>query len=254
LVTGVQTCALPISVDPNYRNGYIESFNMNVQQALPGGFVGSLGFYGSVGRHLRDQININQASGPVGSARPFPKLSANSPILPGLSINSNISQVSSSSSSNYNAMWAVLTKNMVQGLSLNMNYNWSKSMDLNSLGSQGGLTFQDSNNPAGNYGLSDFDTRNHFAGNAIYAFPWKGNRFVSGFQVSSIIQYQTGNPVNFTAGSDGYNGVTGLIRPNQLGPVTIAKSQGLIANVTYLPASNVCATGVITGCALAVPA
>src|SRR5665213_1500562 len=244
------------ATDPHLRNGYIESFNMNVQQALPGGFVASLGYYGSVGRHLRDQININQASGPASSPRPFTKLAANSPILPGLSINSNINQVSSSGTSNYNAMWLVLTKNMGHGLSVNMNYNWSKSMDLNSLGSQGGLTFQDSNNPAGNYGLSDFDTRNHYSGTAIYAFPWKSNRLVSGFQVSSIMQYQTGNPVNITAASSGYNGLTGVVRPNQVGPIVHTKSQGAIANLTYLPASNVCPIGptlaVPAGCSLQV--
>jgi hypothetical protein len=241
------------AVDPHYRNGYIESFNLNVQQALPAGFVASIGYYGSLGRHLRDQVNINQASGPAGSAHPLTKLAANSPVLPGLSIASNINQVSSSGTSNYNAMWLVLTKNMGHGLSLNMNYNWSKSMDINSLGSQGGLTFQDSLNPKGNYGLSDFDTRNHYAGTVIYALPFKGNRLVSGYQFSTIVQYQTGNPVNFTAGSDGYNGLTGVVRPNQLGPVSIAKSQGPITNVTYLPASNVCATGVTTGCSLQVP-
>jgi hypothetical protein len=139
-----------------------------------------------------------------------------------------------------------------------VNYNWSKSLDTNSLGSQGGLTFQDSNNVRGNYGLSDFDTRNHFAGNAIYSLPFKANRLVSGYQLSSIIQYQTGNPLNFTAGSSGYNGLTGVVRPNQVGPVSIAKSQGLIANVTYLPASNVCPIGptlaVPAGCNLQIQA
>jgi hypothetical protein len=139
-----------------------------------------------------------------------------------------------------------------------MNYNWSKSLDINSLGSQGVLTLQDSNNPSGNYGLSDFDTRNHFAGTAIYALPFKGNRLVSGYQVSTIVQYQTGNPVNITAGSSSYNGVTTpiVIRPNKVGPLTVHKSQGPIANVTYIPQSLVCPIGptlaVPPGCSLQV--
>jgi hypothetical protein len=157
-------------------------------------------------------------------------------------------------------MWAVLTKNMSHGLSLNMNYNWSKSMDINSLGSQGGLVLQDTNNPSGNYGLSDFDTRNHFAGTAIYAFPFKGNRWVSGYQVSTIVQYQTGNPLNITAGSSSYNGVTSpvVIRPNRVGALTVHKSQGAIANVSYIPQSLVCPIGptlaVPAGCSLQVQA
>ena len=225
------------SINPNFKNAYIESFNLNVQQALPDGIVASLGYYGSVGRHLRIATNENQASGPVGSPHLYSNLSANSPIDPGVSIASNISEVNSIGTSNYNAMWAVLSKNMSHGLEVNMNYEWSKSMDINSLGSQGGLTaaggaLQDSNNPSGNYGLSDFDTRNHVAGTAIYALPFKGNRLVSGYQFSTIVQYQTGNPVNITAGSSSYNGLTGVVRPSQVGHIITHKSQAPVAGST----------------------
>ena len=249
------------SINPHFKNAYIESFNLNIQQALPKGIVASLGYYGSVGRHLRIATNENQASGPAGSPHLYSNLSANSPIDPGVLITSNISEVNSIGTSNYNAMWAVLSKNMSHGFEVNMNYEWSKSMDINSLGSQGGLTLQDSNNPSGNYGLSDFDTRNHVAGTAIYALPFKGNRLVSGYQLSTIVQYQTGNPVNITAGSSGYNGLTGVVRPNQVGHVSTHKSQTPVAgsassfiNVTFIPRSNVCPIGptlaVPAGCSL----
>ena len=76
-------------------------------------------------------------------------------------------------------MWAVLSKNMSNGLEFSMNYEWTKSMDINSLGSQGGLTLPDSNNPSENYGLSDFDVRQHFAGTAIYNLPFHRNRLVA---------------------------------------------------------------------------
>jgi Carboxypeptidase regulatory-like domain len=246
------------STNPNYRNAYIESFNLNVQQEFAHGMVASLYYVGSVGRHLLIRTNENQATGPVGSPHLYQTLSPNSPIDPGVAIASNITEVNSNSSSNYNGMWAVLSKNMSHGLYLSANYEWTKSMDINSLGSQGGLNLQDSNNPSGNYGLSDFDTRNHFAGTAIYDFPFRGNRWVSGYQLATIIQYQTGNPVNITAGSSSYNGVTGLVRPNLVGPVTRHKSQGAIANVTYLPSSLVCPIGptlaVPPGCSLQVQA
>jgi hypothetical protein len=258
------------SINPNFKNAYIESFNLNVQQALPDGIVASLGYYGSVGRHLRIATNENQASGPLGSSHLYSTLSASSSIDPGVSIASNISEVNSIGTSNYNALWAVLSKNMSHGLEVNMNYEWSKSMDINSLGSQGGLSAaggapQDSNNPSGNYGLSDFDTRHHVAGTAIYALPFKRNRLVSGYQLSTIVQYQTGNPVNITAGSSSYNGLTGAVRPNQVGRITTHKSQTPVAgstssftNVTFIPQSNVCPIGptltIPTGCSLQIQA
>ena len=205
-------------VNPNFKNAYVEDFNLNVQQALPFGMVGSIGYYGSTGHHLLIVTNPNQATGIPGSSRPFSTLSANSPIAPGASIASNITERNSIGYSNYNALWVVLSKSMNHGLQFNVNYEWAKSMDINSLGSQGSAVLPDSTNPSKNYGLSDFDVRHHFAGTAIYALPFKGNRLVEGFRLETITQYQTGNPVNIVASSDGYNGNSGLIRPSLLKP------------------------------------
>jgi hypothetical protein len=223
-------------VNPNFRNAYVEDFNLNVQQALPWSLVASIGYYGSTGHHLLIVTDPNQANGPTNhpSPRPFLKLAADSPIDPGVSIASNISERNSTGYSNYNATWLTLSKVMSNGLQFDMNYEWTKSMDINSLGSQGGAVLPDSNNPSENYGLSDFDVRNHFAANAIYALPFKANRLVSGYRLESIFQYQTGNPVNIVASSDGYNGNSGLIRPNLLKPITRFKKQlAGSANVSY---------------------
>ena len=210
-------------VNPNFKNAYIESFNFNIQQALPWSMIGSIGYYGSTGHHLLDATNFNQASGPPGSPRPYNTLSASSPIAPGANIASNMNTRNSTGYSNYNALWVTLDKTYHNGLQFNTNYEWAKSMDVNSLGSQGGLTtngnFQDSNNIAGNYGLSDFDVRHHFAGTAIYNLPFKGNRWKEGFSLQGIFQYQTGNPVNILASTSGYNGIAGNIRPNLLGHI-----------------------------------
>jgi hypothetical protein len=225
------------AVNPNLKNAYIESFNLNVQQALPWGLVSSLGYYGSLGRHLLIETNANQVVGATSATQvhPFTTLSATSPIDPGAAIASNIGFRNSIGFSDYNALWAVLSKNMSHGLEFNMNYEWTKSMDINSLGSQGGLNLPDSNNPKLNYGLSDFDVRQHYAGTAIYELPFKGNRLVSGYQFSTIVQYQTGNPVNITSGSNSFNGITGIVRPNLIGPITVAKTQTAgVTNLTYI--------------------
>jgi hypothetical protein len=236
-------------VNPNFKNAYVEDFNLNIQQAMPWGVTSSIGYYGSVGRHLLITTNPNQATGIPGSPRPFNTLSTASPIAPGVSIASNITERNSIGHSSYNAMWVSLSKNAGNGLEFSMNYDFSKSMDINSLGSQGGAVLPDSTNPSENYGLSDFDVRNHFSGTAIYALPFKGNRFVSGYRLESIFQYQTGNPVNIVASSDGYNGNSGLIRPNLLGPI-VRNKQRLAgsANVSYFsnPAGTVCTLATIT--------
>jgi hypothetical protein len=212
-------------VNPNYHNAYIEDFNLNIQQAMPWGLVGTIGYYGSTGHHLLIVTNPNQATGVPGSARPYNKLAATSPIAPGVSIASNMTEINSIGYSNYNAMWVSLNKTFARGVEFNTNYSWSKSMDINSLGSQGGGVLPDSTNPSMNYGLSDFDVRHHFAGTVIYNLPFKGNRFVEGYRLNGIMQYQTGNPLNIVASSDGYNGESGLIRPNLVGKIQRRKVQ-----------------------------
>src|SRR5580698_2526609 len=222
--------------NPNLRNGYIESFNFNIQQALPWSLVGSIGYYGSTGHHLLINTNFNQASGAPGSPRPYNTLALNSPVAPGASIASNINERNSIGYSNFNALWVTLDKTYHNGMQFNTNYMWGKSMDINSLGSQGSLTanggLQDANNPAGNYGLSDFDVRHHFAGTAIYNLPFKGNRWKEGFSLQGIFQYQTGNPVNIVASTSGFNGIAGNIRPNILGHIQRSKVQ--VAGQSYI--------------------
>lgn len=227
--------------NPNYKNADIESFNLNVQQALPWGMLSSLGYYGSRGHHLMIQTNPNQVVGAASNTQvhPFTTLSTTSPIDPGGAIASNIGERNSIGFSKYNAMWAVLSKNMGNGLEFNMNYEWTKSMDINSLGSQGTYVLPDSTNPRENYGLSDFDVRQHYAGTAIYDFPFKANRLVSGYQLSTIVQYQTGNPVNILSSSNSFNGITGIVRPSLIGPITVAKTQASgLTNVTYIQSTS----------------
>jgi hypothetical protein len=236
------------AVNPGYKNAYIESFNLNLQQAMPWGLVAQVYYDGSVGRHLEVESNLNQVTGATSAVQvhPFTTLAGTSPIRPGGAIASNIGYRTSNGHSSYNALWTVLSKNMSNGLEFNMNFEWTKSLDINSLGSQGGLTLPDSTNPSENYGLSDFDVRLHYAGTAIYNFPFKGNRLVSGFQLSSIVQYQTGNPVNILASSSSFNGVTGIVRPTQVGPVTRSKQQlPGITNVTLFQSTGLASGGTI---------
>ncbi len=227
------------SVNPNFRNAYTQTYNLNVQEAVGGGVVMSVGYYGSQGRHLRARTNQNQPINGNLALRPFLKLSATSPIAANKPAASNISEVNSVGMSNYNALWVSANKNAGHGVEFNMSYDYSKSMDTNSLGSQGGYTFQDSNNPGNNYGPSDFDVRHHYSATAIYDLPFHANRLVEGFRLSTIVQYQTGNPVNLTYNTSTYTGVAGLIRPNLVGPISTNKVQTGSTNVQFIQ-SAVC--------------
>jgi hypothetical protein len=204
----------PLSINHDFGNAYAQDWNLNVQRELTGNLSFMLGYFGSKGTHLIVRRNINQ---PIGGARPFPKLSAASPILPGGPLG-NVTQVESAGNSSYNAMWLGLTHRLRHGLQMDASYTWSKSLDYNSF-STGGIVGQDSYNLRGDRGLSDFDARHRFVVTALYDLPFSGNRLLDGWQLAVVVQSQSGNPVNIITNDTTVNGVAGTLRPDVNGPV-----------------------------------
>lgn len=237
----------PSAINPRFSNAYSESYNLNLQQDIGLGTVMEIGYIGSVGRHLRIQRNINQFIYNSGkAARPFPSVSGTGPIRPGSALN-NIAYVDSDSYSDYNALWFTVRKSLSHGVQVNSTYTWSKSMDVNSLGSQGGYNLQNNFDPHDNYGLSDFDVRNHFVFSGTWELPFRGNRFKEGWLLANITQLQGGNPLNVTTTST-YNGVTNTIRPTVVGPFSTGRGAVLASgNVPFINGSA--CTAIIAGCA-----
>jgi hypothetical protein len=131
----------------------------------------------------------------------------------------NITQRESGGNSSYNALWVTANKRFSKGLQFNASYTFSKSIDYNSRTNQG-ITVQDSFNVRGDRGLSDFDARHRFVINTLYELPFKGGRLVEGWQVSTIVQLQSGNPVNLLFNNTTFTG-TATLRPDVVGPITI---------------------------------
>jgi hypothetical protein len=196
LVDAAAAGLAPASVDHFFDNAYVQSWNLNIQRELTSTVGLQIGYFGSKATHLRISRNINQF---INGVRPFPRLSAASPILPGSALG-NIAEISSGGNSNYNALWVTGTKRISRGLQFNASYTWSKSIDYNSLNSQG-VVVQNSYNIQGDRGLSDFDARHRFVISWLYELPFKGNRLVDGWQISGITQWQTGNPITILSGN-----------------------------------------------------
>ena len=236
----------PSAVNPKLSNAYTESYNLNLQQQVGRGMVMELGYIGSEGKHLRIQRNLNQFLYPNGTpTRPFAALSTSSSIRPGSGLG-NIPYVDSDSLSNYNALWLTMRKTLTHGVQLNSSYTWSKSQDINSLGSQGTYTLQDNFNPKGDYGLSDFDARHHFVFSGTWNLPLHGNRLLEGWLLANITQLQSGNPMNVVTPST-YNGVSNTVRPTLVGSYSTGRGANVAnGNVSFIR-GNACAT-LTAGC------
>ncbi|HJX85425.1 MAG TPA: hypothetical protein VJ723_13890, partial [Candidatus Angelobacter sp.] len=174
----------PTMVNPNFKNAYVQSYNLNVQQQMDRNTSFMVGYFASKGTHLEVDRNVNQliALGQPNTLAtpnvPFFQLSPSSPQLPNVRLG-NITERDSNGNSNYNALWITATRRMSQGLQFNASYTWSHSSDDVSRNING-IIAQDSNNIGGSRGDSDFDARHRFVANAIYDLPFKGNRFKSG--------------------------------------------------------------------------
>ncbi|MFN2407565.1 MAG: TonB-dependent receptor domain-containing protein [Pyrinomonadaceae bacterium] len=207
----------PNTVNHDFDNAYVQSWNLNIQREIARDLAVTVGYFGTKGTHLRISRNINQ---PVnGGARPFAAISTSSAIAPGTPLN-NVVQIESAGNSNYNALWLTATKRLSGGAQFNASYTFSKSIDYNSLNSQG-VVVQDSYNIRNSRGLSDFDARHRFVISGLYELPFKGNQLVEGWQLSTIVQSQSGNPVNIVVNNAGFTGTNNTVRPDVTGPIEI---------------------------------
>jgi outer membrane receptor protein involved in Fe transport len=217
----------PTSVIQSYKNDYAQSWNFNVQQQLAPSLSMMAGYFGVKGTDLNIERNYNQF---VNGARPYTKLSANSPIDPGMPLG-NITVMESGGNSTYNALWLTATKSVSKGLQFSASYTFSKSIDYVSRTAQG-VVVQDSYNVRGDRGLSDYDARHRFTLNGIYQLPFHGGRLLSGWQLAPIITLQSGNPISFKTSNTSFTG-SATLRPSVIAPVLTGFSPATNGNATY---------------------
>jgi hypothetical protein len=109
--------------------------------------------------------------------------------------------------SNYDGMQLAVNERMSHGLSFVAGYTFSHALDYASLNYGGGVP-QDSTNPHAQYGSSSWDIRNRFTFSATYNLPSKKTpgQFLEGWQVTSIVTLQSGEPWGGTDTSDDFSG------------------------------------------------
>jgi hypothetical protein len=221
LATAQASGLAPTTTSPNFLPSRTQTWNVNLEKEILGNGV-MVGYFGSYGDRLRIPVNINQF---VNGVRPYPALSPTSPISPGATLG-NITEIQSTGWSHYKGLWVTLNRPMAKGLQLSSSYTLSKSTDTNSYDATGATangSLQNSYDLADSYGLSDFDVRHRFSVNGTYELPFHGSRLTDGWQVTGVLQLQSGSPVNIITNINTLTGVTSL-RPDLVGDPTGNKS------------------------------
>ncbi len=192
------------AVNPNYRLGYVQVWNLDVQQGLPGGVVMNVGYNGAKGTRLDTERALV-----VSGGQPF-------------------IYESSEGNSILHAATVRVRKRMAKGLGLSGQYVFSKSIDdASSIGGGESVVAQDPFDISVDRGLSSFDQRHKFTGTWIYDLPFGDNRrFVPKGSWSHILggwqwsgDFSIGSGLYFTprvlgGGLDIGRGVSGSLRAN----------------------------------------
>lgn len=212
------------SYDKSFRAPYAENFQISVERELPSRIVARVSYVGSLGRHnqVTYEGNYETAAGHAacladpGCIADAPNQSLD---YPSHTIGNNpnfteIGEVGSYSTSNYNSLQASATKATTHGLLFQASYTYAHAMDdasnfensgFGSSGQRGWNQFQKSLN----YGDSTYDVRHHFVFSPVYDTPLlHGNPHsplslaLSGWEISGILQLTTGEPFDISyAGS-----------------------------------------------------
>ncbi len=238
------------SVAPNFRSPYNLNFNIQIEQSLGSKAFMQIGYVGSQGRKLLSLLNINQ---PYLGGAPGPYSGDY-----GGNYYSDINQVESIGTSNYNSLQAIFRTTNWHGLTSQAAYTWGHNLDevtaYRGALPQDSYDFKDNiTGDRGDYGNSDFDTRNSMVGYINYDVPGFGNlkALTEGWALNSSFAFKGGQPITIynsgdTSGTNEYTqrvnqvanpfaGITHSIQTNSSGGKYV---QWLNPNAFVAPAAN----------------
>ena len=227
IVSGTQIIATPgtsnpcpssspcgaFSVAKGFRSPYNVNFSLQLEQSLGGKAQFQLGYVGSQGRKLLSLLNIDQpiANGTAtASAGPYGTSSY------GGNFYSDINQIQSIGTSNYNSLQAIFRTTAWKGVTSQLSYTWGHNLD--EVTAYRGALPQNSYYFKGDYGASDFDTRNTAVGYINYEIPaFKGPKLLtSGWALNSAYSFKGGQPITIYTSTDNSGTGEGTQRPNQI--------------------------------------
>src|SRR5215467_14068487 len=201
-----EPAAVPLfSLDPNFRNPYVQHWNFGVQRELGWGTVFDISYAVFCLKKKNEFRNVNQptptpdSTADYDSRRPRPFLG------------NDLTYWCSCDSSSYHALKTKIEKRYSNGLSFLGAYTWGKSIDEKS---QASLGFDNSVGTRNEYNYraeksrSDYDIAHRFVVSYSYDLPFGRNTkgaaklLLGGWQLVGIDSFNTGNPYTVHASSD----------------------------------------------------
>jgi Carboxypeptidase regulatory-like domain/TonB dependent receptor len=226
--TGAANVVGIFSVDPNFKTPYTFNYQFGIEQSLSPRATLSISYVGNNSRKQITLADINQT--PLNAASVTPVQSTR-PYFSQYPTYGVINQVESNGSGNYNSLQATLRTSSYHGFSTLLNYTWSHSLDDMTV--YRSRLPQNSTNLKGDYGNSDYDTRNNFNGAVFYNLPQLGRGpdwLSSGWQVNGAVSFHGGLPFNIATSSDNSGTGEKYQRPNLVGNPNAGVIHSIVAS------------------------
>ena len=186
----------------NFRNPYVQSWNLTVERQLWAGFVLRTSYAGSKATRLAAPRELNPAvyspgvtTATTNQRRPYAPAMGTTPIL------------ESVGNSTYHALQATLERRFQNGLTLLTNFQFAKAIDDSSQNKQNGNVRTNPANQRFDKGPADFYRKYVFNFSGLYELPIHPSKplaraIIGGWNLNAIASVNTGAPFTVTSGVD----------------------------------------------------
>jgi hypothetical protein len=168
---------LPVlTFNPHLRHPYVLNWNVSLQRSLGSSQNVTAGYVASIGRRLLSTQTFFDTDPQQSFLR----------------------SVSNRAKSDYRALQLQFDRRLADGLEVTAAYTWSRSRD-NAIRDSACSVLLASENPADDFGASDFDVRHTFNGLVSYELPapaGRGNRLLRNWAIESFFNTRSAKPVN----------------------------------------------------------
>jgi hypothetical protein len=221
IITNPQVTSQWTTVNPKYKDPFIMSYNLTVEEDLTHGWVGNVAYVGNLGRQIPSYFNIN--AGVVAGAG-----AAGQPEFAPFGRTAVTNIMAYGTNSSYNGLQARLTHRFNNGLLWTSAYAYQKSMGFIST-TTGLASFNFYLDPRRDYAPLSWNRTNTYTQSFVYELPFGKNKpwlheggitsaIAGGWQISGVLAADTGTPLFLTASASQLNAPGNTQVPNQVKP------------------------------------
>jgi hypothetical protein len=194
----------------NYKNPYVESWNVAVQQALPLDMSLQIAYVGNHGVGIPGNIDINNPTVVYGGGNQSKPeyFCAGCPST--VHRTASTQKIFQGFSSNYNSLQLQLNKRFARGLGFTSAFTWGKGLGYVP-GDDGGIIFFTKDTLRRNYAPNDYDRKLNFEQSFTYELPvGRGHKYLSsgvggyvlgGWKLAGVVSAVSGLPFSVYANS-----------------------------------------------------